>query len=63
MAIFSESKFKQEAFSKLLAHGWPYFKISNFNFEPGKRAARRAGHGDHGRGKGGIGVEAYEVVP
>lgn len=36
VAIFSEGKFKQEAFSKLLVHDSPYFKIINFNFEPGQ---------------------------
>lgn len=36
MDIFSEGKFKQEAFSKLLVHDSPYFKIINFNFEPGQ---------------------------
>ena len=34
--IFNEGKFKQEAFSKLLVHDSPYFKIINFNFEPGQ---------------------------
>ncbi len=36
MDIFSEGKFKQEAFGKLLLHDSPYFKIINFNFEPGQ---------------------------
>lgn len=36
MDIFSEGKFKQEAFSKLLVHDSPYFKIINFNFESGQ---------------------------
>jgi quercetin dioxygenase-like cupin family protein len=36
VAIFNEGKFKQEAFSKLLVHDSPYFKIINFNFEPGQ---------------------------
>lgn len=36
VAIFSEGKFKQEAFSILLVHDSPYFKIINFNFEPGQ---------------------------
>ena len=36
VAIFSEGKFKQEAFGKLLVHDSPYFKIINFNFEPGQ---------------------------
>jgi quercetin dioxygenase-like cupin family protein len=36
VAIFTEGKFKQEAFSKLLVHDSPYFKIINFNFEPGQ---------------------------
>ena len=29
MDIFSEGKFKQEAFGKLLLHDSPYFKIIN----------------------------------
>ncbi len=36
MDIFREGKFKQEAFGKLLLHDSPYFKIINFNFEPGQ---------------------------
>lgn len=34
--IFNEGKFRQETFSKLLVHDSPYFKIINFNFEPGQ---------------------------
>lgn len=30
VAVFDEGKFKPEAFSKLLVHDSPYFKIINF---------------------------------
>ncbi len=36
VAIFEEGKFEQEAFSRLLVNDSPYFKIINFNFEPGQ---------------------------
>jgi len=34
--IFAEGGFKETAFTRVLVHDSPYFKIINFNFAPGQ---------------------------
>ncbi|EPR37480.1 Cupin 2 conserved barrel domain protein [Desulfovibrio sp. X2] len=34
--IFEQGTFKPQGFGKLLVHDSPYFRILNFNFEPGQ---------------------------
>jgi quercetin dioxygenase-like cupin family protein len=34
--LFEAGTFKEKGFGKLLVHDSPYFKILNFNFEPGQ---------------------------
>ncbi len=34
--LYAENDFSEKAFKKLLVHDSPYFKILNFNFQPGQ---------------------------
>ncbi|MCB2189851.1 MAG: cupin domain-containing protein [Deltaproteobacteria bacterium] len=36
ISIYVDGKFKSQNFNSLLVHDSPYFKIINFNFEPGQ---------------------------
>ena len=36
ISVFEQGGFSPKAFSRLLVHDSPYFKIINFNFEPGQ---------------------------